>query len=594
MADLTLSERLSDIWDKIKQYSTVAMGILPGGAFYFGTENVRGVDLRVWKSLPPALGAYYGQWFDKFRDKEWLVYEDDRITFGEAKRQYEALGAELRDSGKFGIQPGDRVGIAMRNYPELLISFLAVTAAGGVAVPLNALWKSEELEYAVSDAGCKVIIADPERLALCVPFASKVGFKSILVRGDVSRVAAAKTLGAEAWSDVLAAGAELTAADPKGAKRRIRGITPEDEAMIMYTSGSTGFPKGVVHTQRSVGTAMKIGEMLAAAMPEPGGGVQLMAVPLFHITALCPIGLFSIPAGSKIVMMRKWDAGKGLEIIQREQVTRFTGVPTMMVDLMGHPDFDPEKISSLKNVLAGGAPVPPSQVSQMRKKTKKISSGQGYGLTETMALGTVNKGVDYLRHPTSCGKPIPLMVEVAIIDPKTKKSVPTGERGEVCLKGAMIMKGYNNLPEKTAEAIDENGFFHTGDIGKLDSGGFLYILDRMKDLIIRGGENIDCSEVEAAIVSHPAVRECSVFGLPDARLGEVVGTAVWITDESVTTEELSKHAAKSLAKFKVPLPINIFIHREALPKGATGKLDKKGLRKQYGEVVSRRPTMSRL
>jgi len=317
-------------------------------------------------------------------------------------------------------------------------------------------------------------------------------------------------------------------------------------------------------------------------------------VPLFHITALCPIGLFSIPAGSKIVMMRKWNAGKGLEVIQRERVTRFTGVPTMMVDLMGHPDFDPEKISSLKNVFAGGAPVPPSQVSQMRAKTKSISSGQGYGLTETMALGTVNRGADYLRHPTSCGKPVPLMVEVAIIDPDTKRTVPTGARGEVCLKGAMIMKCYNNKPEKTAEAIDANGYFHTGDIGKLDSGGFLYILDRMKDLIIRGGENIDCSEVEAAIVSHPAVRECSVFGLPDARLGEVVGAAVWVTDESVTAEALSKHAAQSIAKFKVPLPVNVFFHREALPKGATGKLDKKGLRKMYGEEVERRPTKARL
>ena len=538
----------------------------------------------MFKSLPPALGKYYKYWFSKHSDKEWLVYENDRLTFGEARRQYEALGAELRESPHFNVQPGQRVGIVMRNYPELLVAFLAVTAAGGVAVPLNALWQSEELEYAVTDADCRVIIADPERMELCVPFAHKVGFKTILVRGRIADSPAATKLGAIAWDDVLSAGAQRNRADPKGASRRYRGIQAEDEAMIMYTSGSTGFPKGVVHTQRSVGTAMKIGEMASAAVPEPRGGVQLMAVPLFHITALCPIGLFSIPAGSKIVMMRKWDAGKGLEVIQREKVTRFTGVPTMMVDLMGHPDFNPEKISSLKNVFAGGAPVPPSQVSQMRAKTKSISSGQGYGLTETMALGTVNRGADYLRHPTSCGKPVPLMVEVAIIDPDTKRVVQTGERGEVCLKGAMIMKCYNNKPEKTAEAIDENGYFHTGDIGKLDSGGFLYILDRMKDLIIRGGENIDCSEVEAAIVSHPAVRECSVFGLPDARLGEVVGTAVWVTDETVTAEELSKHAAQSLAKFKVPLPINIFFHREALPKGATGSLT----RRACGRCTERR------
>jgi acyl-CoA synthetase (AMP-forming)/AMP-acid ligase II len=233
---------------------------------------------------------------------------------------------------------------------------------------------------------------------------------------------------------------------------------------------------------------MKIGEMAATAvLVDKNGGCQLMAVPLFHITALCPVGLFSIPAGSKVVMMRKWDAGEALKVIPREEVTRFTGVPTMMLDLMNHPDFTPAKVASLKGVAAGGAPVPPSQVAEMRKKSKKTESSQGYGLTETMAMGTINKGADYIRNPTSCGKPIPLMVEVAIIDPETKKHVPTGERGEVCIKGAINMKCYNNQPEKTEEAMDENGYFHTGDIGKVDSGGFVYILDRMKDLIIRGG-----------------------------------------------------------------------------------------------------------
>jgi acyl-CoA synthetase (AMP-forming)/AMP-acid ligase II len=381
-----------------------------------------------------------------------------------------------------------------------------------------------------------------------------------------------------------------------------------------------------------------------------------MAVPLFHITALCPVGLFSIPAGSKIVMMRKWDAGKALDAIENEKVTRFTGVPTMMRDLMEHPAFSPERCASLKGVAAGGAPVPPSQVAQMRKKTKKIQSAQGYGLTETMALATINKGADYLRHPTSCGKPVPLIVEVAIIDPNTKAKVPDGQRGEVCIKGAMVMKGYNNLPKKTAEAIDENGYFHTGDIGKMEAG-FVYILDRMKDLIIRGGENIDCSEVEvrlslfcsavfllfpcalrppfpprrtagrtrllrtvlwvreeastppshrsltphplplrrqAALCLHPSVRECCVFGLPDERLGEVVGAAIWCTDSSASKADIIAASASTLAKFKVPLAMNIFMHAEELPKGPTGKLDKKGLRAKYGAVVKARAPAAKL
>jgi long-chain acyl-CoA synthetase len=285
-------------------------------------------------------------------------------------------------------------------------------------------------------------------------------------------------------------------------------------------------------------------------------------------------------------------------------ITFCAGVPTMVMDLMRNPDFDPRKIRSLKNVIAGGAPVPPSQVSEMRQKSKSIGSSQGYGLTETMALGTVNRGADYISHPTSCGKPIPLMVEVQIIDPLTMKQVETGERGEVCIKGAMVMKGYNNLPDKTAECIDASGFFHSGDIGKVDGSGFVYILDRMKDLIIRGGENIDCSEVEAALVSCPGVRECSVFGLPDERLGEVVGAAIWMEDviedskvgnsEDAIKQMLCEWARKSVAKFKVPLPMNIFLHTKELPKGATGKLDKKGLRTMYGKIVEARPKMSKL
>ena len=270
-------------------------------------------------------------------------------------------------------------------------------------------------------------------------------------------------------------------------------------------------------------------------------------------------------------MMRKWDAGKALDIIEKEQVSSFTGVPTMVRDLMEHPSFHPNRIKSLKGVAAGGAPVPPSQVKKMRQKAKNVESQQGYGLTETMALGTVNKGTDYLLHPTSCGRPLPIVTEIVIKDPNTQAIVADGKRGEVCIKGPLVMKGYHNKPEATRKAIDKQGYFHTGDIGKLE-GGFLYILDRMKDLIIRGGENIDCSEVEAALNQHPAVRECSVFGLPDERLGEVVGCAVWLSDPTVTPDELRKTAAKILANFKVPLAQNIFYHTEELPKGATGIL----------------------
>ena len=581
-ADLSFFERVTDAYKKVRAVASVAMGVLPGGTFRFGSEDVRGVPLRVFKNLPAGLGEYYRTWFSKYADKVWLIYEGERITFAEAERQFDALGAELASA--FGVRKGDRVGICMRNYPEFLISFFAITAMGAVAVPLNALWKTEELEYAITDAGCKVIISDPERTERCLPFAGKLGLRFVMARGDPS-LRVVRDSGAAMWSQVISSGSSK----PVPAYPRMHA---DDEAMIMYTSGSTGFPKGVVHTQRSVGTAMKIGEMVTYVQPDPNG-VKLMAVPLFHITALCPIGLFSVPAGHTIIMMRKWNAGKALDIIEAEKVTSFTGVPTMMRDLMEHPAFSPERVATLKGVVAGGAPVPPSQVSQMRKQAKKVESAQGYGLTETMALGTINKGADYLLHPTSCGRPIPLMVEIAIISPENGKPVPEGERGEVCIKGAMVMKCYNNKEEATRKAIDKNGFFHTGDIGKME-GGFVYILDRMKDLIIRGGENIDCSEVEAALCTHPSVRECSVFGLPDERLGEVVGAAIWIKDTSVPKEDLCAQAAKTLAKFKVPLPINVFIHTNELPKGATGKLDKKGLRAKYSAIVEARSQKAKL
>jgi acyl-CoA synthetase (AMP-forming)/AMP-acid ligase II len=279
-------------------------------------------------------------------------------------------------------------------------------------------------------------------------------------------------------------------------------------------------------------------------------------------------------------MTRKWDAGEALKIIEQEKVTRFTGVPTMVKDMLEHPTYKPEAFSSMKNISAGGAPVPPALLSQMRKNAKSAGAAQGYGLTETMGGVIVNSGVDYLKHPSSCGKPIPFVVEAAIKDPATGKVLPAGSRGELCIRSVFNMKCYNNREEDTKKAIDSEGFFHTGDVAKIE-GGFVYILDRLKDIIIRGGENIDCSEVEAVLYSHPSVRECSVFGLPDARLGEVVGVVVW-PKGPLTAAELSTHAASGkLAKFKVPLQEHIFLVDEALPKGATGKIDKKGIREQY-------------
>jgi acyl-CoA synthetase (AMP-forming)/AMP-acid ligase II len=572
---VSLGEKLQDIRGKLGKAWGLVTGILPGGSFQMQTVDVNGVQIKTWKQIPPALGEMYHSYMKINASREWLVYENERYTFGESETLMCALAAELVNG--FGVKHGDKVGIAMRNLPEFMLAFLGITYMGAVAVPLNAMWKTEEFEYAVKDSGMKLLIADPERLKLCSSFMAEMGIKSILCRGDD---ATAQEFGASTWATVLEKG--------KGSKSpSIKHIKHEDDAMIMYTSGSTGFPKGVVHTQRSVGACIKLGELVNMLTPNPNSKA-LMAVPLFHITALGNTFLWSLPAGTTILMMRKWDAGEALRMIEREKATKFTGVPTMVRDMLEHPEFKVEAFASMKNIAAGGAPVPPALLAQLRKQSKGSEGMQGYGLTETMGGVIVNSGVDYLLHPTSCGKPIPFMVEAVIKDPATGKVMGNGERGELCIKSHFNMKCYNNRPEDTKKSIDAEGFFHTGDVAKIE-GGFVYILDRLKDIIIRGGENIDCSEVEAVLYTHPAVRECSVFGLPDARLGEIVGVAVY-PQAPVTAAELSAHTASGkLAKFKVPLQEHIFLLNEELPKGATGKIDKKLIREQYKGKTSGPP-----
>jgi len=553
--------------------------ISPCGELAFQTaDHPTAGQARSFKKVTPCVGDLYKGYFLQHGDRKWLFQEDEVITFKQALAIYETVGRQLR--GAYGVKAGESVGVCMKNMPEYMLSFCAASACGCRIVTLNSLWKTEELEYAVKDADCKVVFCDDQRMDLLTPFAKDMGLKLVLCGSkDQQR---ADSAGAVLWETVVKEGESQP-------KVNTSDIKFHDDAMIMYTSGSTGKPKGVVHSQRSLGTLICLLEMANFMAPDAQGCKTIMTVPLFHITG---IGMFlaSFISGQQLHMMKKWDAGKALDIIATHGITRFVGVPTMCRDMFEHPDFAEEKFKTIKTMGGGGQAMPP----ELMERIRKVSKGgqlQGYGLTETGGGVVVARGNDSVKHPDSTGKAIPFLVQVCIKDPKTWKRLGPEERGEICIKAATNMTRYHNKPEATKEVMDDEGFFHSGDVGKMNSAGYVFIMDRLKDIIIRGGENIDCTEVENMTYTFEPVRECSVFGLPDARLGEVVGLAVFPKKAGgVTPEEIREYLLKSgLSKFKVPDAENIFLSDEPLPQGPTGKIDKKGMRETYGEIVKARP-----
>lgn len=543
-----------------------------GSPYQTGTETIRGVESTIFSNAPNSLHDLYTTALTLHGDKDFLVYEDERWTHKEAYEDASRLAQQLKS--EFGVEPGDRVAIAMRNYPELVLSLMAATSIGAVAVPMNAWWTSSELEYALNDCSAKVVVADVERLERLESILDKVPAKTIGVRTDASKFTNCRCIK------------EMLQAAPS-AEMPAHDIHTDDNALILYTSGTTGHPKGALSSHRSIVSALLNFEVsvFARAMVSPTNSVgsdtkfppaTLIAVPLFHVTGLHTQVLLSFRIGRKVVLMYKWDPEKALELIERERVTMFTGVPTMGQELMNTPSWGKRDVSSLKDIASGGAPKPPEQIKQFAKKNPSGRPGQGYGLTETNAVGAVINGDDYITRPASVGQPTYPMVQARIVDEQGNE-LPTGERGEVCFKSVCLIKEYFNKPEATAKAI-KDGWFNTGDIGYLDEEGFLFLVDRAKDLIIRGGENISCSEVEAALYEHPGIDEVAVFGVPDDRLGETVAAMVLLKPGTeVSSEELIAHAADRIAKFKVPQ--YVWFTDSQLTRGATGKILKREIKK---------------
>jgi long-chain acyl-CoA synthetase len=547
------------------KYATRAEAIAaltaPGQFYELEQMMIRGRSLRVFKNAPVSLRELFA---DAASDKTFIVYETDRLTFAEAWAKAGRIGGLLvRD---YGVQPGDRVAISMRNYPEWILAFMAVTSIGAIAVAMNALWQPDEMAYGLSDSGAKVLFADQERLDRLAQVATPVDVKVIAVRATESvRSADLNTL--------LAAAGELN--------MPLASIAPDDDAMIFYTSGSTGHPKGVISTHRNVLSALfsweldlVVGAELAGITPEPPvvQPAGLLAVPLFHVTGANAIFLQAYRAQRKLICMYRWDPERAAELIEVEKISSFTAPAAMTGDLVRAARLTSRDLSSLLSVGGGGAPRAPEQVKQIEGAFGNALPNTGWGMTETNAIGTGIGGLDYLGRPASSGR-CSAVLDLKVVD-EQGNSLPSGERGELLVRGTSVFFGYWNRPDVNANLF-EDGWFRTGDVAYLDEEGFLFIVDRIKDLIIRGGENIGCGQVEAALLLHPDVHEAAVYAVPDERLGEEVGATVHGAP-GLDPEALRTFLQAHLARFEVPR--YILLADQPLPRTASGKILKRDLR----------------
>jgi len=538
----------------------------PGQIFELIDAEVLGVKTRIFKNAP----AHLGQLFAGSRahgDKPFLVYENETFTFAQAADHIDALASLLVNT--YGVKKGDRVAVAMRNFPEWVMSFASIISVGAINVSMNSWWTEDEMDFALEDSGATVLICDQQRFDIGAASCVKKNIKVLVVRAEKPLPA-----GVDKWEEVLPLGEAHPGAD----------IQPDDDATILYTSGTTGRPKGAVSTHRAVISSLmafsarnNVFLMSGTKLKEVDGPdiptSFILIVPLFHVTGCVPVMMSCFIAGLKLAIMYKWDPEKALEMIEREKITNFVGVPTQSWDLVNSPEFEKYDTSSLRAVGGGGAPSPTSLVGKVNDKVKNGNPQLGYGMTETNAFGPAITGSDYLSHPTSTGRATwPMIVEVR---DENLKPVPTGQSGEIWFFGPMLIRGYWNRPDATAETIVD-GWLRSGDLGRLDADGYVYVEDRVKDMILRAGDNVYGAEVESAIYEHPAVHEAAVFGVPHERLGEEVGVAILPNaGMTLTPEELWAFLDTKIAKYKIPT--QVVIMTETLPRNAAGKFLKREL-----------------
>ena len=561
----------------------------PGQMFEMDDISVNGIDWRIWKHAPTTLRTVLDLSLNH-AEKDFLVYENERYSFDRHYRIAATFAQRLVD---MGVAPGDRVAVVARNLPEWVFAFWGAISAGAICVPLNAWWTGDELSYGICDSASAIAVVDEERLERLRPFFDDCDYlKEVLVISE--RRGQRPNLGDPHPRVVIRDFYDVLGDVASDATPPTIEIQPDDDATMFYTSGTTGRPKGAVGSHRNAVTNLmnlffsgaRSALRLAGAAADTGeSGVQnsfLLSVPLFHATGCLAVLIVNTAAGGKLVMMHHFEPGLALQLIQDERITTFGGVPTIAMQVLDHPDFDKFDTSSVRSVSYGGAPAPPELVRRIRAHFPLAQPGNGYGLTETSAAVANNSGPDYVAKPESCGPAHPIN-DVAIVPEEYAGDVPGPELptgpdvvGELWIKGPNVVRGYWNKPEATAASFTK-GWLHTGDIARIDDEGFIFIVDRAKDMIIRGGENVYSSEVEAALFEHPDVADCAVIGVPHAVLGEEVGAVIVLRPgRTIEAEELMRHVATRLAKFSVPT--KIFFRSEPLPRNPAGKVLKRQLR----------------
>jgi long-chain acyl-CoA synthetase len=550
----------------------------PGQPFEIVEASYWGRKARVFANAPKNLGEIYQA---ARSDLPFIIYDDERLSYEDVWGASCRLATALVE--EFGVTKGDRVANSMRNYPEWMIAFCAATSIGAIAVAMNAMWQPNEMEYALNDSRPKVLVVDPERLGrygLCEKAPPDIQVIAVRTGGAVPD-------GVRTWDKVMGkvtgTGKVTGKVTDKVMPAIAADVLPDDEATILYTSGSTGYPKGAVSSHRNIISALLSWELDAAAAvatglvdapPADDRPAMLLGVPLFHVTGSHAAFLQSFRAQRRLIVMYKWDVERGMELIEREKVTAFVGTPAITGDLVDAAPHTSRDLSSIRLLGGGGSARAPKQVRDIDTRFSQAKPGTGWGMTETNAIGVGIAASDYLEHPESSGR-CSAVLDIRVVAPDGRE-LPVGERGELQVRGASIFKGYWNRPDANAEFFDGD-WIRTGDVGYVDPDGFVYIVDRIKDMVIRGGENVGCGGVEAALLEHPSVIEACVYGVPDPRLNEEVAATLYVSSR-VDEKELLAFLIPRLAKFAIPR----YVHQslDPLPRTASGKILKRELRKE--------------